>query len=331
MQSITNEISPVKASWINVETIKRNATNILPVVGLVLICLILGTTSKGLLFSTYNIKTIIRDTTPLLIISLGAVFIYSLGAMDISIGSVVACAGMFAALIMNKTGSLALGIGVSILTAISVAFIIGLISITCNLMPIMTSMCFLLIGRGVVVMATTKIGGTAVKTIVNVSMFKNTTFQIGAIVVISIILGIIYNFTRIGKNAKAIGSNKICSAQNGINIVKFFVLPYLILGTTVGIASIFVLSTTASVSRTTGTGFEMDVMVALILGGMPLAGGMKSKISSAIIGSFSYIILKNGLLLSSFINLNQVDMVKAAIFIIIICLTCRQKTKALPQ
>ncbi|SEV99319.1 ABC transporter permease [[Clostridium] fimetarium] len=330
MQSTRNEISSAKSSWIDAEIIRRNAKNILPILGLVLICLILGMTSKGLLFSAYNIKTIIRDTTPILIVSLGAVFIYSLGAMDISIGSVIACAGMFAVLIMNKTGSLASGIVISIFTTTIVALIIGLISITCNLMPIMTSMCFLLIGRGAVVMTTTQIGGTSVRTIVNVSMFKNTLFQIGTIVVISIVLGIIYNFTRIGKNAKAIGSNRVCAAQNGIDVVKFFVLPYLILGITVGIASIFVLSTTASISRTTGTGFEMDIMVSLILGGMPLAGGMKSKISSAIIGSFSYIILKNGLLLSSLISINQVDMVKAGIFIVIICLTCSKKTKMLP-
>jgi len=330
MQRIRNEISPVKSSWINGETIKRNATFILPVIGLILICLILGMTSKGLLFSAYNIKTIIRDTTPILIVSLGAVFIYSLGAMDISIGSVIACGGLLAVLTMNKTGSLASGIAISMFTTTTVALIIGFISITCSLRPIMVSVCFLLIGRGVVVMASTKIGGTSVKTIVDVSMFKNTAFQIGTIIVISIILGIIYNFTRIGKNAKAIGSNRVCATQNGVDVVKFFVLPYLILGITVGIASVFVLSTTASISRTTGTGFEMDIMVSLILGGMPLAGGMKSKISSAIIGSFSYIILKNGLLLSSFISLNQVDMVKAGIFIVIICLTCRQKTNVLP-
>lgn len=331
MQSIAKEVNPEKSGWINIETIKRNASNILPVVGLILICIIQAITSEGLLFSAYNIKTILRDTTPVLIVSLGAVFIYSLGAMNISIGADIACAGMFAILVMNKTGSLALGIAVAIITTTTIAFVIGTISITCNLRPIMTSVCFLLVGRGLVVMISTKIGGTSIKSLVDVSMFKNSFVQIVAIVVISLILGIVYNFTRIGKNAKAIGSNRVCSAQNGIDVVKFFILPYVILGITVGIASIFVLSTTSSISRTTGTGFEMDVMVSLILGGMPLAGGMKSKISSAIIGSFSYVILKNGLLLSSFIRLNQVDMVKAAIFIVIICLTCRQKTKALPK
>lgn len=330
MQSVVNKNNSITTK-LQSGFIERNLMNFLPYIGFVLICLILGTVSKGLLFSSYNISTIIRDTTPILIVSLGGVYIYSLGAMDISIGSVVACGGLLSILTMNETGSLILGILISILIAVSVAVVIGTISITCNLMPIMTSMCFLLIGRGLVVMITTRIGGTAVKSIVDVSIFKNTMFQVVSMIVLSIVFGVIYNFTRIGKNAKAIGSNRICSAQNGINIVKFFVLPYLMLGIAVGIASIFMLSTTASVSRTTGTGLEMDLMISLILGGMPLKGGMGSKISSAIVGSFSYIVLKNGLLLTSFISLEQVDAVKALIFLVIICVTCRKKTKGLPN
>lgn len=325
-----NSHNKIEKKFLNKDAIIRNVSYILPIFGLILITLILGILSKGLLFSTYNFDTIIRDTTPILIVSLGAVFVYSLGAMDISIGSVIATGGMLSILVMNNTKSIWLGILTSMIIAVVVALVIGTISIRFNLMPIMTSMCFMLIGRGIVLMITTKIGGTAVKTVVDVSIFKNTYFQIGSMIVLAIIFASIYNFTRIGKNAKAIGTNKVCSMQCGIKVAKYFVLSYLMLGLSVGIASMFVLSTTSSVSRSTGLGFEMDIMIALIMGGMPLAGGMKSKISGAIIGPFTYIILKNGLLLTSFIDLNQIDVVKAIIFFIIISLTCRQKSNVLP-
>lgn len=312
------------------ETIKRNLGNIFPYVGLILIMTVLGIASGGLLFSTYNISTIIRDATPLLIVSLGAVFIYSLGAMDISIGSVIGCAGIFAAMVMNVTGSMILGIVIAVVTTVVTAGFIGTVSIKFDMMPIMTSVCFMLIGRGVVTLITTIHGGSSYKVNLDMGTFKSTWMQIIVIIVMTVILTCIYKFTRIGKYAKVIGTNRICAQQNGIHLVKFFVLPFLILGVTVGIASIFVLSTTSSISRSTGTGFEMDVMIALILGGMPLAGGMKSRISSAIVGTFSYIILKNGLLLTSFISMDQVDMFKAAIFLVIIFITCRKKSKVLP-
>lgn len=312
------------------ETIKRNLGNIFPYVGLILIMTVLGIASGGLLFSTYNISTIIRDATPLLIVSLGAVFIYSLGAMDISIGSVIGCAGIFAAMVMNVTGSMILGIVIAVVTTVVTAGFIGTVSIKFDMMPIMTSVCFMLIGRGVVTLITTIHGGSSYKVNLDMGIFKSTWMQIIVIIVMTVILTCIYKFTRIGKYAKVIGTNRICAQQNGIHLVKFFVLPFLILGVTVGIASIFVLSTTSSISRSTGTGFEMDVMIALILGGMPLAGGMKSRISSAIVGTFSYIILKNGLLLTSFISMDQVDMFKAAIFLVIIFITCRKKSKVLP-
>lgn len=312
------------------ETIKRNLGNIFPYVGLILIMTVLGIASGGLLFSTYNISTIIRDATPLLIVSLGAVFIYSLGAMDISIGSVIGCAGIFAAMVMNVTGSMILGIVIAVVTTVVTAGFIGTVSIKFDMMPIMTSVCFMLIGRGVVTLITTIHGGSSYKVNLDMGIFKSTWMQIIVIIVMTVILTCIYKFTRIGKYAKVIGTNRICAQQNGIHLVKFFVLPFLILGVTVGIASIFVLSTTSSISRSTGTGFEMDVMIALILGGMPLAGGMKSKISSAVVGAFSYVILKNGLLLTSFISMDQVDMFKAAIFLVIIFITCRKKSKVLP-
>ena len=74
----------------------------------------------------------------------------------------------------------------------------------------------------------------------------------------------------------------------------------------------------------------MDVMVALILGGMPLSGGMKSKVSAALIGSFSYILLTNGLTLSG-VAANNVPLVKALIFAVIVIITSRKKGVVLPR
>ena len=87
---------------------------------------------------------------------------------------------------------------------------------------------------------------------------------------------------------------------------------------------------TASASDSTGTGFEMNVMVALILGGMPLSGGMKSKVSCAIVGSFTYALLSVGLPMLG-VAANQVFVIKAVLFLIVVVLTCRKKTGVLPR
>lgn len=74
----------------------------------------------------------------------------------------------------------------------------------------------------------------------------------------------------------------------------------------------------------------MDIMVALLLGGMPLSGGMRSKVSSALIGSFTYVILTNGLTLAG-VETSYMYVIKAVIFLAIIVITCRKKDGILPR
>lgn len=87
---------------------------------------------------------------------------------------------------------------------------------------------------------------------------------------------------------------------------------------------------TGAASDSTGTGFEMNVMVALILGGMPLKGGMKSRVSCAIIGAFTFALLDVGLPIIG-IPTKLTFMVKALIFLVVVLITCRQKKGVLPR
>ena len=85
-----------------------------------------------------------------------------------------------------------------------------------------------------------------------------------------------------------------------------------------------------SAGKGTGDGYAMDIMVALLLGGMPLSGGMKSKLSSSLVGAFTYVILSNGLILSG-VDTKQVYVIKALVFLAVILVTCRKKNGVLPR
>ena len=87
---------------------------------------------------------------------------------------------------------------------------------------------------------------------------------------------------------------------------------------------------TGAASDSTGTGFEMNVMVSLILGGMPLKGGMKSRLSCAIIGSLTYSLLAVGLPIIG-VPTRLTFLIKAAIFLIVVLITCREKNGVLPR
>ena len=87
---------------------------------------------------------------------------------------------------------------------------------------------------------------------------------------------------------------------------------------------------TGSASDSTGTGFELNVMIALILGGMPLSGGMKSRVSSALIGAVTFSLLNVGLPLIG-VPVNLTFMIKALIFIIVVLITCRKRSGVIPR
>ena len=150
------------------------------------------------------------------------------------------------------------------------------------------------------------------------------------LVVEVIVVTYLFNYTKFGKYAKSIGANPVAAQQSGINIIKYKIIAYIIMGICVVVASLFQMGYTGSASDSTGTGFEMNVMVALILGGMPLNGGMRSKVSCAVVGSFTLALLTVGLPMIG-VKPNQVFIIKAIIFLIVVLITCRKKNGPLPK
>ncbi len=265
------------------------------------------------------------------LLSVGAVFVYSMGNMDISIGKQV---GLYATLIValgNSTDSLIPGILVSLVIAIIIGTANGAIGELLHIHPVVSSVAFMMALSGVSTVTYNALGSRNVglKTI-DYHIFKNPWVMVAVLVLEIIIITYLFNYTKYGKYAKAIGANPVAAQQSGISLVKYKVVSYVIMGFCVVLAALFQMGFTGSASDSTGTGFEMNVMVALILGGMPLNGGMRSKVSCAVVGSFTLGLLAVGLPLIG-VKANQVFIIKAVIFLIVVLITCRKKNGTLPR
>ena len=138
------------------------------------------------------------------------------------------------------------------------------------------------------------------------------------------------NYISLGKYNKAIGVSLPAAVQSGISTVKYRMYAYLLSGLTVGIAGFLTLARTNAVSRNTGIGMEMDMMVALMLGGMPSTGGTKARISNAVLGSLIVIILSNGLVLWG-VDVSLVQIIKGIVFLVVVSLTFTKTKGALPR
>lgn len=283
------------------------------------------------IWSASKISTLISDVIVLALMSVGAVFVYALGSMDISIGKQV---GLYATLIVvvgNATGSLLGGILLSFLISVLIAVVNGATGELLHIHPIISSLVFMMVLGGISSITYNNLGSrnVALKTI-DYHTFKNPVLMVVVLVAETLIVYFLFNYTRFGKNARAIGANPLAAEQSGINIIKYKICAYVIMGVCVVIASVFQMGYTGSASDSTGTGFEMNVMVALILGGMPLNGGMKSRVSCALLGAFTYSLLNVGLPMIG-IPVNTVNFIKAIIFIIVVLITCRKPKGVLPR
>ncbi len=278
-----------------------------------------------------KLATLMSNVIVNALLSVGAVFVYAMGNMDISIGKQV---GLYATLIValgNSTGSLLPGIALSIVIAIIIGAANGAIGELLHIHPVVSSVAFMMALSGVSTVTYNSLGSRNVglKTI-DYHLFKEPWLMVAALVVEILVITYLFNYTKYGKYARAIGANPEAARQSGISLVKFKVIAYVIMAFCVVLASVFQMGFTGSASDSTGTGFEMNVMVALILGGMPLSGGMRSRVSCAVVGSFTLGLLAVGLPLIGVKPL-QVFIIKAVIFLIVVLMTCRKKDGTLPR
>jgi len=283
------------------------------------------------IWSQAKLANIISNVIVTALLSVGAVFVYSLGNMDISIGAQIRVYAMLIVLLGNTTGSLLPGILISLVIAVVIAIVNGGAGQVLKVHPIIPSLVFMMILQGVSSIAYAKIGSRNITLrSVDFSAFKSTGLMVAVLIVETIVVSYLFYYTKYGKSARAIGANGVAAEQSGINLLKFKVISYVIMGVMVVVAAIFQMGYTGSASDSTGTGFEMNVMIALILGGMPLSGGMRSKVSCAVIGSFTYSILAVGLPLIG-VPTNMTFLVKSVIFIVVVLFTCRKENGVLPR
>jgi ribose transport system permease protein len=275
----------------------------------------------------------IITAVPLLIASLGLSFIFAHGGMDISSGAVAALAALAAVVIMNTSGSLILAVLAAMLVSMICYIINSIVTNKFGLMATITSLSIMFTARGIVTYICQLMPNESISIeSLDVSLFKkNYGFMILTAVLAILILTVIFNYTKIGKGAKAIGDNQVSARQNGINIDRTKMICYSIAGICVGIAAIFKLCSTGMVQSTTGTGMEMDILVVAVLGGMSLSGGVNTKISSAVVGTFTYVFMVKGMTIIG-LNPNIVVLIKALVFLLIIYITAqRSNLKTIPR
>lgn len=322
------KIAAVKENFASVKGsfFKTHYATVIQYASFIFVIVLFYILTSGEIFSSYNIKTLVGQTTPLIIASVGVIFIFANGSVDIASGAVAGLCAMSSALILNATGSLPLAFTVSIVISVIMYLFSTIVSIKFRLIFTIASLAVMFMARGVVTYVCSLKPSTIIS-LDNYDIIKNfktnTTMQIVLMTAVVLVCWVLFSFTKIGKQSRAIGDNPVSAQQSGVKIDKNKIICALIAGIGIGIVSIFSLARAGSVTKNIGSGMEMDIMVALILGGMSLSGGSKSKFSAAVIGPITFRLLSNGMTMAG-VPTSYVSLIRGIIFLIIVFATLRQ-------
>ncbi len=305
--------------------IKNSRNNIVCYGSLTVVIVLFAIITRGQIFSAYNLKSLVGQMVVLMIISIGMIFMFAHGTVDIASGAVAGLCTMVITLVLNETASIPLSVIAAIVTAVTLYLFMWYVTAYLGLMSIIASLAVMFIARGLVTYILSMNDGRIV--IEHYDMIQplksNTVYALIVMLVIVVVGILLFNYTRLGKYCKAIGDNPVSAEQSGARLknVKFWC--YVIAGCCVGLASLFLLARSGNVGKNIGSGTEMDVMVAVILGGMNLNGGSKSRMGAAVSGVVTYTLLSNGLTIAG-VDQTYITLVKGIIFIVIIGMTLRQ-------
>jgi ribose transport system permease protein len=269
--------------------------------------------------TTFHLQTVINQVAVLAVLSTGAIFIFSLGSFDISLGVSTGTAATLGVLAYNAGA----GIFGLIAVCLGVGFVIGTINSTLSAVLKLPVFIMTIAMMSVLTAVTVMLmNGQTNLYVANdlkpaLAVFDNAWIRVAFVFVFFVICLVLFSFSKVGKRNKIIGGSVIVARQSGISVTKQTIITFLISGVGVGLAAFLLLTRAPSVSTATGASLGMDVLMAVVFGGMPLSGGAHSKVTAGLVGSFSMVLFNQILVILS-IGSGEIQIYKAVLFLVVV-------------
>src|SRR5688572_5065326 len=206
-------------------------------------------------------------------------FCLAAGDFDLSVGSVVACAGVIVAVVMNNTGSITLGIMAGLGVGALVGLTNGLVVARLKINALITTLATMQIVRGLgfIVSDGRAVGiGREEFFVLGNSSLGGIPTPVWITGACFLVFGFILNRTVFGRDTLAVGGNSEAAHLAGIPVERIKIAIFTVQGVMAAFAGIVLASRMTSGQPNAGLGFELEVISACVLGGVSLTGGIGS-------------------------------------------------------
>lgn len=266
-----------------------------------------------------NVLSLLRQASINGLIAFGMTLVILTGGIDLSVGSTLAlstalCAGMI-------VGGLPVAIAMLLALVIGTAFgtVNGIMVAKGRLQPFIATLITMTVYRGVTYIYTngqpiSNLGNSGFLKFIGKGSVLGIPFPVIILLVAFLIVYFILHKTAFGRSIYATGSNETCAKLAGISVDKTKIIVYAISGLMSALAGMILLSRLSSAQPTLGSGYELDAIAAVALGGTSMAGG-RGKIIGTLIGVLIIAILNNGLNILGVSSYYQ-DVVKGIVILI---------------
>ncbi len=229
-----------------------------------------------------NIVNILVQSSVIGILSVGMTYVILTGGIDLSVGSVIALAGVAAATFRDFGPPAMVMAGVS--TGLAVGIANGLLVTVGRVVPFIATLAMLTITRG---LALTMTSASPIRIkdqnyiAVGAGYFAGVIPYVVIVAAVAVLLGWFgLNRLAFGRQIYAVGGNREAARLSGIPVRRTTFLAYVISGLCAGIAAVLVSARTATAQPSAGQGNELDAIAAVVVGGVSLFGGRGSLVGT---------------------------------------------------
>lgn len=246
--------------------------------------------------NTFNLKNLLTNMAPLLVMACGATYVRLLGSLDLSMGAVCSCANVLLVMLMPSVGPWAYG--VAILFGVATGFILGVIHTKLKIPSFIASLGMMNVYNSLALLLTPSPVMIAKAERTYIAWGKEKFGVVGAItiaaVIVMIVLHLVQKRTVIGKSISLTGANERTARISGINVSATKIFAFTICGMTSAMAGILLAIKLQSSAPTVGSPFTLQAVAAVLLGGTAMTGG-KGSVLMTLVGVLIVTAIENGM------------------------------------
>lgn len=271
-----------------------------------------------------NMFNLLRQVSILGIVSTGMAIIIITGSIDLSVGSAISLVSCTVALLIGEYGVHPVAAcAAGVLLAVLIQVFNGILILYTGMPAMLCTLAAMQIYQGLTYIITNGVAVYGLPESMRM-LGQGYLWKIPIPVVIMILVFIVGHLllsrTYLGRYFYAVGSNAEATRLSGISLIKTNLVAYAICGLLVGLAACIVLSRLFGGFPTSGNGLEMEVITAVVVGGVSFSGG-KGKITGVIQGVLLMGVLSNGLGIMG-ANTNTQLVFKGIVLLLVVGLDC---------